>query len=89
MERSRRVLLPGLLLALLGLGLHLPTQAGAQTLTEEQLSVFNYRSIGPTRQSGRFVDFAVPAQRPGTFYAASASGHLWRSALVVAEAPSP
>ncbi len=79
MERSRRVLLPGLFLALFALGLDLPTQAGAQTLTEEQLSVFNYRSIGPTRQSGRFVDFAVPAQRPGTFYAASASGHLWKT----------
>ena len=35
--------------------------------------------IGPTQQSGRFVDFAVPLQRPNTFYAASASGGLWKT----------
>jgi photosystem II stability/assembly factor-like uncharacterized protein len=39
----------------------------------------NYRPIGPTRQSGRFVDFAVPAQQPHTFYAAAASGGLWKT----------
>ncbi|MEN6559695.1 MAG: hypothetical protein ABFD52_02815 [Acidobacteriota bacterium] len=37
------------------------------------------RAIGPARQSGRFVDFAVPAGRPHTFYAASASGGLWKT----------
>jgi hypothetical protein len=79
MERSSRVLRVGLFLAFLALGLYAPPRAGAQSLTEEQLSVFNYRSVGPTRQSGRFVDFAVPSQRPGTFYAASASGHLWKT----------
>jgi photosystem II stability/assembly factor-like uncharacterized protein len=43
------------------------------------LKNLSYRSIGPTRQSGRFVDFAVPLQQPGTFYAASASGGLWKT----------
>ncbi len=38
-----------------------------------------YRSIGPTRQSGRFVDIAVPLQRPHTFYAAAGSGGLWKT----------
>ncbi len=37
------------------------------------------RSIGPTRESGRFVDFAVPLQSRRTFYAASASGGLWKT----------
>jgi hypothetical protein len=37
-----------------------------------------YRSIGPTRQSGRFVDFAVPAEQPNAFYAATGSGGLWK-----------
>jgi len=37
------------------------------------------RSIGPTRQSGRVVDFAVPAGQPNTFYAATASGGLWKT----------
>ena len=43
------------------------------------LKALKFRSIGPTRQSGRFVDFAVPAQKPHTFYAATASGHLWKT----------
>jgi len=79
MARSRHVFLPALLLCLLALGGVTPGEVGAQTLSEDDLTVFNYRSIGPTRQSGRFVDFAVPSQRPGTFYAASASGHLWKT----------
>ena len=67
------------LLAVLALGIQPPAAANAQTLTEDQLSAFTYRSIGPTRQSGRFVDFAVPLQQPGTFYAATGSGHLWKT----------
>ncbi|HSA96544.1 MAG TPA: hypothetical protein VLJ16_10855, partial [Acidobacteriota bacterium] len=43
------------------------------------LKGLTFRSVGPTQQSGRFVDFAVPAQKPHTFYAASASGHLWKT----------
>ena len=35
----------------------------AQTLRPELLEPLNYRSIGPTRQSGRFVDIAVPRQQ--------------------------
>ncbi len=79
MEFRRRSLGLAALVAVLALGLQPPTAAEAQTLTEDQLSVFHYRSIGPTRQSGRFVDFAVPLQQPGTFYAATGSGHLWKT----------
>ncbi len=43
------------------------------------LKGLNFRSIGPTQQSGRFVDFAVPLGQPYTFYAASASGGLWKT----------
>ncbi|HPW18520.1 MAG TPA: hypothetical protein PLP83_09110 [Candidatus Aminicenantes bacterium] len=43
------------------------------------LKSVKFRSVGPTRQSGRFVDIAVPARRPHTFYAAAASGHLWKT----------
>jgi photosystem II stability/assembly factor-like uncharacterized protein len=43
------------------------------------LKALKFRSVGPTQQSGRFVDFAVPLQRPHTFYAAAASGHLWKT----------
>jgi len=51
----------------------------AQSVTSDMLSAIEYRSIGPTRQGGRFVDFAVPSQQPTTFYAATASGHLWKT----------
>ncbi len=51
----------------------------AQMLQANDLAPFEYRSIGPTRQSGRFVDFAVPMQQPYTFYAVSATGGLWKT----------
>jgi len=54
-------------------------QGTAQVVSEDLLTAFEYRSIGPTRQSGRFIDFAVPSQEPFTFYAATASGHLWKT----------
>jgi len=53
--------------------------AFAQKLDEKALKDFNYREIGPTRQSGRFVDFAWNEKEPYTFYAATASGHLWKT----------
>ena len=52
----------------------LQSEATAQGLTEALLSNLEYREIGPTRQSGRFVDIAVPSQQPYTFYIATASG---------------
>jgi photosystem II stability/assembly factor-like uncharacterized protein len=38
-----------------------------------------FREIGPTRQGGRFVDFAVVEATPRIFYAATATGHLWKT----------
>ncbi len=55
------------------------SDAYSQALNKDMLKNMNYRSIGPTRQSGRFVDFAVVQQEPTTFYAATASGHLWKT----------
>jgi hypothetical protein len=54
-------------------------QLAASLTPEEVLKGISYRSIGPTRQSGRFVDFAVPLQQPRTFYAATGSGGLWKT----------
>ncbi len=79
MARMRPTLFLCILLALLGSALQPGASVLAQTLTQDQLQAFTYRSIGPTRQSGRFVDIAVPAQEPGTFYIAAASGHLWKT----------
>jgi len=50
-----------------------------QPIPENIIETFHYRSIGPTRQSGRFVDMEVPVLQPYTFYAATASGGLWKS----------
>ncbi len=50
-----------------------------QKLDQNILKSFDYREIGPTRQSGRFVDFAWTPKEPKTFYAATASGHLWKT----------
>jgi photosystem II stability/assembly factor-like uncharacterized protein len=57
----------------------LAVDLGAQALTPDVLKAFTFRSIGPTRQSGRFVDFAVPESQTATIYAATGSGGLWKS----------
>jgi photosystem II stability/assembly factor-like uncharacterized protein len=56
-----------------------PSNVASQSIDEELLKNLTYRSIGPTRQGGRFVDYAVPTQQPYTFYAATASGGLWKT----------
>ena len=51
----------------------------SQVVADNILKPVRYRSIGSTRQSGRFVDFAVYEKRPAVFYAAMASGGLWKT----------
>ena len=51
----------------------------AQQLPEGIAGAVKYRSVGSTRHSGRFVDFAVYEKNPATFYAALASGGLWKT----------
>jgi len=51
----------------------------SQIVGEDILKSVHYRSIGPTRQSGRFVDFAVYDKKPSIFYAALATGGLWKT----------
>jgi photosystem II stability/assembly factor-like uncharacterized protein len=52
-----------------------------QKLSRDLAEHFHYREIGPTRQGGRIVDFAVPDQNrePYTFYVAAANGGLWKT----------
>jgi photosystem II stability/assembly factor-like uncharacterized protein len=85
---TRKLTIAGLVMALLVLapaGVQSQVRAKAKAPVAaplnaaEILKTLEYRSIGPTQQSGRFVDFAVPLQRPNTFYAASASGGLWKT----------
>ncbi|MFC2097978.1 WD40/YVTN/BNR-like repeat-containing protein, partial [Bacteroidota bacterium] len=57
----------------------LVSDLSGQKLPENYLKDFHYRSIGPTRQGGRYVDFAVVKDNPITFYCATASGGLWKT----------
>ena len=50
-----------------------------QRIPDNIIGKFHYRSIGPTRQSGRITDFAVPVGVPYTFYVATGSGGLWKT----------
>ena len=45
------------------------------------LDKIHYRSIGPSKQSGRFMQFGVPDldKQPYTFYAAASTGGLWKT----------
>jgi len=55
--------------------------AVAQALDLEAIFAdVHYRDIGPTRQSGRFVSIALDPRDTNTFYAATASGGLWKTA---------
>jgi photosystem II stability/assembly factor-like uncharacterized protein len=75
MKSLRRVLIVAAAVA----GVAPTSPALAQSLDEAVLANLEYREIGPTRQSGRFIDIAVPADDPHTFYIATASGHLWKT----------
>lgn len=55
------------------------TDAFAQPTLDDLASSFHYRAIGPTRQAGRIVDFAVSTEEPYTFYVAAANGGLWKT----------
>lgn len=51
----------------------------AQKIPDQVVKSIEFREIGPTRQGGRYVDFAVMEKSPKVIYAATASGGLWKS----------
>ena len=50
-------------------------QASVQSIVD----AIRFREIGPTAQGGRYVDFAVIESNPRVFYAATATGGLWKT----------
>lgn len=68
----------GLALALLIAIMALP-EAIAQKIPAQVVDAIKFREIGPTRQGGRYVDFAIVDKAPKVFYAATASGGLWKT----------
>jgi len=67
--------------SLFALALVLGAQDDASTpaLTADHLSVLQWRNPGPTPMGGRITDLAVHPERPRIFYAASATGGLWKT----------
>lgn len=55
-----------------------PLNLGAQQ-PADLFKNLTFREIGPTAQGGRFVDYAVVEATPRIFYAATASGGLWKT----------
>lgn len=53
--------------------------AKAQKIPSQVVESIKFREIGPTRQGGRYVDFAVVDSAPKVIYAATASGGLWKT----------
>ncbi len=71
---------PLLSLTALALAALSPAAHAQQTPSpQEAAGKVHYRSIGPTRQSGRVVDFAVPRGEPWIIYMGTASGGVWKS----------
>ncbi len=46
---------------------------------DSPFSQIKWRNVGPEIQSGRVIDFEVPAGKPNALYVAFATGGLWRS----------
>ena len=65
----------GIMIALL---LVVPNVFG-QELSEDFLKFFHFREIGPTRQGGRVVAFAVSRLDPYTFYVGAGPGGVWKT----------
>jgi Sortilin, neurotensin receptor 3, len=75
---------PKNLLRLLAVALLTTAAAGLEaqtvtTLSSDLLSGLQLRSIGPANMSGRFVDVAVVEKDPYVFYAASATGGVFKT----------
>jgi len=63
------------LLSLLSLNITLPSQS----LDADRLKGLEFRSIGPAFMSGRISDIAIDPKDENTWYAAVASGNLWKT----------
>ena len=55
------------------------TEAPVQASVQSIVDAIRFREIGPTAQGGRYVEFAVVESNPRIFYAATATGGLWKT----------
>ena len=76
--RRGRVFFGILLVSALSTG-RAPLAQPQPALTPALLTSLQFRTIGPAHMSGRIVDIAVVEANPSIFYAASATGGLWKT----------
>ncbi len=81
---GHRRLLVGLCVLFLSVGWHtiqVPAQGTAPAAQSgaQIVDAIRFREIGPTAQGGRYVEFAVVESNPRIFYAATATGGLWKT----------
>ena len=55
------------------------TYASAQKIPENILSKIQFRELGPTRQGGRVVAFALSQQDPYVYFVGAGPGGLWKT----------
>lgn len=82
MSGVRRRLFLGMMLLLVGsAAIRVPAQSGGPAAQPggQLVDAIRFREIGPTAQGGRYVEFAVVESNPRVFYAATASGGLWKT----------
>lgn len=79
MLTSRVRALGGVLFAALAIAVGAINLVATQAQAPSPFTGLAYRGIGPTNQGGRFVDYAVVEATPQVFYAATASGGLWKT----------
>jgi len=79
MVLKKRLLLKRLSIGLMVIFSLLLSDVFSQQLSEEFLKFFHYREIGPTRQGGRVVAFAVEKHDPHTFYVGAGPGGVWKT----------
>ena len=56
-----------------------PLAAQSRPSADDPFAALRLRSIGPANMSGRFTDIAVNETNPYEFYAAAATGGLWKT----------
>jgi photosystem II stability/assembly factor-like uncharacterized protein len=56
-----------------------PPPAAGDRLSADVLKGLEFRSIGPTIQTGRVQDIAIDPKNPNTWYVAAAFGGLWKT----------
>jgi hypothetical protein len=80
---SHRHLIAGLIALIVSTGwgtIPIPAQsAPSADAGASLLDGIRFREIGPTAQGGRYVEFAVVESNPRVFYAATATGGLWKT----------